>query len=183
MPPTFTNGPSDSTANTALNASQPPGGGWRAFHAAQAIVSNATHARLAAFSTDPFGRSLSHVNHDAGAQGWSGLGIAYARRSIPGELLRHSGDGFAANGDPRGEVNADSMGASPTRIAAMPTIENRAVAQVRGRADTRGRLVPAHRSMSNTDSSSIGVYSRVMLTVIPRSTNRRPPESATATMS
>ncbi len=102
---------------------------------------------------------------------------------MPGELLRHSGDGFAANGDPRGEVNADSIGASPTRIAAMPTIENRAVAQVTGRTDRRGRLVTAQRSMSSTESSSIGVYSRVMLTVIPRSTNRRPPESATATMS
>src|SRR3954465_3129531 len=131
------------------------------------MVSSATHARPAAFSTAPFGRSLSQVNHAAGAQGCSGFGTRYARRSTPGELLRQRGDGFAASGEPRGEVNADSIGASPARIAAMPTTENRAAAQLMGRTDRRGRLVTAQRSMSSTHSSSIGVYNRVMLTVIP----------------
>ena len=75
------------------------------------------------------------------------------------------GTGFAASGDPSGEVNADSIGANPTRIAAMPTIVKRAAAQFMGRTDTRGRVTTAQRRMSSTESTSIGVYSLISYTV------------------
>ncbi len=67
-------GPSDRSAKTAVNATQPAVAQRRAAKVAAAIVASATHGIDATFSAKPLGRVWSQAALHDPSQGLTGLG-------------------------------------------------------------------------------------------------------------